>query len=83
MQGLSLKQGVISFDLQRQNSFNQGQMYVSLSPISKFINIHLVGKYHWNAIKVNRNVKESGKSEYEILHNENILTSLLLPQVTN
>ena len=79
VQGLSLKDGVISFDLQRQKSFNQGQMYVALSRISKFDNMYLIGKYHQNAIKVNQNAKQ----EYERLHNESMLTSLLLPQVTS
>ena len=79
VQGLSLKEGVISFDLQRQKSFNQGQMYVALSRIFKFDNMYLIGKYHRNAIKVNQNAKQ----EYERLHNESMLTPLLLPQVTS
>ena len=79
VQGLTLKEGVISFDLQKQKSFNQGQMYVALSRISKFDNMYLIGKYHRNAIKVNQNAKQ----EYERLHNESMLTPLLLPQVTS
>ena len=79
MQELSLKECVGSFDLQSQKSFNQGQMYVALSRISKFDNMYLVGKYHRNTIKVNENAKQ----EYERLHSESMLTPLLLPQVTS
>ena len=51
VQGLSLDEGVISFDLQRQKSFNQVQMDIALRRISKFDNMHFVGKYHWNAVR--------------------------------
>ena len=61
VQGLSLKEGVVSFELQRQEYFSQGQMRVALSSISKFENMHLFGEYHHNAIKVNQNAKK----EYE------------------
>ena len=54
-------------------------MYVALSRISKFDNMYLIGKYNRNAIKVNQNAKQ----EYERLHNESMLTPLLLPQVTS
>ena len=51
VKGLSLKEGVISFDLQRQKSFNQVQMDVALRRISKFGNKYFVGKYHRNAVR--------------------------------
>ena len=54
-------------------------MYVALSRISKFYNMYLVGKYRRKAIKVNRNAKQG----YKRLHNESMLTPLLLPQVTS
>ena len=53
-QGLSLSDGVISYELQRHKSFNQGQMYVAISRISKLENMHLIGNYNRNAIKVNK-----------------------------
>ena len=76
VQGLTLKEGVVSFELQRQKNFSQGQMYVALSRISKFENMHLLGKYHHNAIKVNQNAKK----EYERLHKESLLLPPLLLQ---
>ena len=33
VQGLSINAGVIGFDLERQRSFNQGQIYVALSHV--------------------------------------------------
>ena len=51
-------------------------MYVALSRISKFENMHLLGKYHHNAIKVNQNAKK----EYERLHKESLLLPPLLLQ---
>ena len=53
-QGLSLSDGVISYELQRQKSLNQGQMYVAMTRISKLENMHLIGNYNRNAIKVNK-----------------------------
>ena len=36
VQGLSLEQGVVSFDLKKQNSFGPGQMYTALSRVSNY-----------------------------------------------
>ena len=76
VQGLTLKEGVVSFELQREKNFSQGQMYVALSRISKFENMHLLGKYHRNAIKMNQNAKK----EYDRLHKESLLLPPLLLQ---
>ena len=35
LQGLSLTEGVVSFDLESHKSFNEGQIYVTLSRISR------------------------------------------------
>ena len=56
VQGLSLNAGVISFDLERQRSFNQGQMYVALSCVKYIENLHLVGTHNRNAFQANINV---------------------------
>ena len=52
---LSLTSVVISFDLEKQRSFNEGQMYVSLSRVTSIDNIFLIGKYTPNVFKVNEN----------------------------
>ena len=46
VQGLSLCDGVISYELQRRKSFNQGQMYVAMSRISKLEIMHLIRNYN-------------------------------------
>ena len=43
VQDLSLAEGVISFDLEKQKSFNQGQIYVALSRISSMNKMYLIG----------------------------------------
>ena len=69
VQGLSLDEGVISFDLHRQRSFNQGQMYVALSRITSLDRMFLIGN---TAIKEN----SSAKQEYQRLRRENKFTTL-------
>ena len=53
VQGLSLDEGVICFDLHRQRSFNQGQIYVALSRISTLDRIFLIENYNKTAVKEN------------------------------
>ena len=55
VQGLSLMSAVVIFDLENQNSFNEGQMYVALSRVTKIDNLFLIGKYSPNVFKVNEN----------------------------
>ena len=69
VQGLSLDEGVISFDLHRQRSFNQGQMYVALSRITSLDRMFLIGN---TAVKEN----SSAKQEYQRLRRENKFTTL-------
>ena len=64
VQGLTLKEGVVNFKLQRQKNVKQGEMYVAMGRISKFENMYLLGKYHGDVIKVNQNAKR----EYKRLH---------------
>ena len=48
-QSLSLNSAVISFDLQKQKSFSQGQMYVGLNSVTDIKNLHLTGICNRNA----------------------------------
>ena len=41
VQGLSLNSAVISFNLEKQNSFSQGRMYVALSCVT-----HVISNYY-------------------------------------
>ena len=54
VQGFSLTSEVVSFDLEKQKLFNEGQMYVSLSRVTSIDNLFLIGKYNRNVFKVNK-----------------------------
>ena len=71
IQGLSLAEEVVSFDLEKQKSFNQGQTYFALSKISSMNKMYLIGSYNKAALKVN----ESAKKEYERLRSEGLFKS--------
>lgn len=51
VQGMSLDEDVISFNLQRQKSFNQGQTHVALSRTWSIEKMFLTGNYNFAAIK--------------------------------
>ena len=53
VQGLSLTSAVVSFDLEKQKSFNEGQMYVALSRVTSINDNFLIGKHNRNVFKVN------------------------------
>ena len=59
VQGLSLADGVVSFNLEKQKSFNQGQIYVALSRISSMNKMYLIGSYNKAALKVNDQQKKN------------------------
>ena len=57
--GLSLAEGVVSFDLEKQTSFNQGQIYVVLSKISRMNKMYIIGSYNKAELKLNKSAKKS------------------------
>ena len=57
-QNLGLAEGVVSFDLEKQNSFNQGQIYIPLSRTSSMNKVHLIGSYNKTPLKVNKSAKK-------------------------
>ena len=61
--GFSLTSAVARFNLEKQKSFNEGQMYVALSRVIGIGNLFLIGKYNRNVFKVN----ESAIVEYSRL----------------
>ena len=71
VQDLSLAESIVSFDLEKQNSFNQGQIYVAFSRILSLNKMYLIGSYNKAALKVN----ESAKKEYERLRSEGLFKS--------
>ena len=63
VQGLSLDKAVVSFDLLRQRSFNNGQMYVALSRVTLLEGFFLTGKFNHNAIVFDKKAQQ----EYQYL----------------
>ena len=54
VQGLTLNETIVSFHLEKQKSFNQGQMYVAISRITNINSLFFIGDYSSNAIKANK-----------------------------
>ena len=74
---MSLDEGVVSFNQQRQKSFNQGQMYVALSQIKSIEERFFVGNYNRAAIKVNL----MAEKEYARLWKENRLQTIPVTKI--
>ena len=66
VQGLSLDRAVISFQLLKQRSFNNGQMYVALSRVTSLNGLFLTGEYKSSAIKADTRASQ----EYERMRRE-------------
>ena len=77
MQGLSLVEVVVNFELDSQKSLNEGQMYVPLSRITSTNELYLIGKSNRAALKVN----VSAKKEHERLRTESPSYSNSQPQM--
>ena len=66
VQGKQFKEVVISFNLNRQRSFNYGQMYVALSRVTSLNGLHLIGDYKSSAIRSD----PRATAEYELLRKD-------------
>ena len=65
VQGLTLDNVVISFDLFKQRSFNYGQVYVALSRCTSLNGIHILGRLESKHVRADPRVHK----EYERLRN--------------
>ena len=63
VQGLTLQNVVISFNLNRQRSFNYGQVYVALNRATSISGLHIIGKINSKQVRADSRVH----SEYERL----------------
>ena len=63
VESLSLEQGAIDFDLQKQKSFGSGQMYIALGRVRTYDNLYCIGEFKKSAIKINKDAL----LEYECL----------------
>ena len=70
VQGLTQEKIVVSFQLNKQRSFNPGQMYVALSRVTSLNGLFLIGDYLISAIKANT---ESEKEYLRLRNRENLL----------
>ncbi|CAB3982975.1 ATP-dependent DNA helicase PIF1-like [Paramuricea clavata] len=71
VQGLTLDNIVISFDLKKQRYFNYGPVYVALSRATSLNGLHILGKLESKHIPANPKVQE----EYERLRETSSLHS--------
>ena len=80
VQGLTLDRAVISFDLEKQRSFNPGQMYVALSRVKSIDGLYFTGQYSHSAFTCSKKVAD----EYTRLRmTENQLAPLKDFQISN
>ena len=71
VQGLSLSQVAVSFDLIKQRCFNHGQIYVALSRVTSLKGLFLNGNFIDSAIKAD----ERATIEYQYLRENQSLKS--------
>ena len=69
MQGLSLKDLVVSFQLIKQRAFNYGQIYVALSRATSLNGIHILGQIKSKHVKADARVHQ----EYERLRKNSLV----------
>jgi len=56
VQGLTLSNALVSFKLDKQKTFNHGQIYVALSRVKSLNNLFIMGDINVNSIVVDKNV---------------------------
>ena len=88
VQGLSLTNVVISFDLVKQRTFNYGQVYVALSRATTLNGIHVLGTLENKHVKADprvheeygrlRNLSSLTMQTNEAIHDNTVLTICLL-----
>ena len=71
VQGLTLENVVVSLELNKQRSFNYGQIYVALSCATSLQGLHILGEIQSKHIKANPKVH----AEYERLRNSYLIAS--------
>ena len=69
VQGKQFKEAVICFDLFKQRSWNNGQIYVALSKVTSLEGLYLIGEYKRSAIKADIRAT----IEYETMRNNHAM----------
>lgn len=70
VQGLTQEKIIASFQLNKQRTFNPGQMYVALSRVTSLNGLFLIGDYSKSACKANT---ESKKEDLRLRNRKNLL----------
>ena len=70
--GLSLEQGAIDFDLQKQILFVPGRICIALSRVKTYDNLYCIGEFEKSAIKVNKDAL----LEYRRLKQNNLFPTI-------
>ena len=79
VQGLTLDNIVVSFDLKKQRYFNYGQVYVALSRATSLNGLHILGTLESKHIRANPKVEE----EYERLRETSSLHAHITTDLCN
>ena len=82
VQGLTLDNIVVSFDLKKQKYFNYGQVYVALSRATSLNGLHILGTLESKHIRASPKVQEEYKRLREISTPQPQLTAPLLNNET-
>ena len=72
VQGLSLKQGVIDFDLRKQKSFGPGKIHTALIKVKTFNNLYCIGEFKKSSVKVDK----EALSKYERLKQNDLFSTI-------
>ena len=78
VQGITLEEVVISFDLLRQRNFNYGQMYVALSSVALLNGLYLIGKFNLATIRED----PRASNEYQRMQKEKQLAPVSIPSIS-
>ena len=79
VEGLSLGQGVIDFDLRKQKSFGLDQIYTAISRVKTYDNLYCIGEFKKSAIKAN----EDALIEYERLKQNDLFSTIKRNTISN
>ena len=72
VQGLSLKQDVVDFDLHKQKLFGSGQIYTALRRVKSYDNFYCTGEFKKPTIKINKDAL----IEYERLKQNDLFSAV-------
>ena len=78
VQGLTIPQAVVSFELEKRKTFKPGPMYVALGRIKSLKGLFLASSFQQDAIKAN----VEATNEYERLNNEALCSTNNIKNIT-